>query len=192
LKIRVPGLELCSQKDGENWWLRMEQISQVHRIHWKIGKREEMCGGKSGCIVDRDSLGIKLASSVTPVEWTLHPLAMVEVLLALAVRYVLDPSCGDSGLWNLLVRTSDWTVWCIDYEEERNEDSKRVNTQWTAPLSTRSWTQDRLEVFEVVRGMTGLRKRWEEIEKILEDSKGAIPFKFSRVEEIRVSLSIPR
>lgn len=189
LGIRVPDLKLINSHNEDEWWLLSGQISQVPMSEWKIGELKEMCGDKTGRIVDRESMGLIKGDKVTASDWACHPEAMIEALLALSVRYILDPSCGDSGLQNLIVRTSDWTVWCIDYEEDRSDDPK-IGNQWISTLSNKKWPKDRLAVFHTVRRSDALRKRWDAIEDIIAEAAGKIPVKSERMIEVRKVLQI--
>jgi hypothetical protein len=68
--------------------------------------------------VDLKSTGMVRASDLKGNE--ISPRMGADITLALAIRFILEPMVGDTGLWNLLVRRRDGRVVNIDYEEVRS------------------------------------------------------------------------
>jgi hypothetical protein len=112
------------------WWVRMQNIitqmpstegieiepmcktyldtsvSPAQQVNWKAR------------ILPSGRTDVCRAIDLTVDQWTDHPSLCREAFFYLWIRSMCNPPVGDSGLWNLLVRTSDWTLWMIDYEEQ--------------------------------------------------------------------------
>lgn len=180
MDIPVPGLFLLRQEDDINmYWLQFNNISDNLPSTWRLESKEveTMINGEKARIIDRRSMGLRRANELTAEEWAQHPTVMVEILLILGMRYVLDPMVGDSGLWNILVRSNDMSVWCIDYEENRelpsDPSSSSSTEQWIGKLCfKRPWIPRILNVFDTVRGSARMKERMGYIEgKLVESLK---------------------
>jgi hypothetical protein len=111
--IRTPTVVLGREEQHQNrWWLIFQQLAPVSKSEWKEGKASD-----GSAVVDRASTGLNVLGHIT-----LEQLCKFEVVrdavLALSMRAVLEPPCGDTHLQNLLL-VAHKDVWNVDFEEIR-------------------------------------------------------------------------
>lgn len=205
LNIAVATMQILWEegKIGQILWIKSEQLGNKDVSKWKIEKIEDnMTNGMSGSVIERRSMGLEIGSSITMDEWKQNINSMIELLVILMTRYILEPPVGDSAAWNCLVRLSDLKVYCIDYEEEWGiveEYDEQVTTiqDWYKPISSRphAWSKERILLFETILGLglesqgfenrmtnRNLLIRWGEIKMNLEHYN--IPYSSTRLSRM--------
>jgi hypothetical protein len=138
-------------------WVKFASVADRPAAEWVCGEPELQINGWTGCVVERKSTGIENGAHITEDEWRAHPEALETAVLYLMVRYAMR--IGDCGMWNLLVRYSDFKVFMIDYEEERGTDFDEAT--WQKVLSPRGLTKSMSALIEeIVFTRPSFARRW--------------------------------